>query len=184
MTLLILGLALWWAAHLLKRLAPRWRAALPKGGPDRGIMSVVILLSVVLMVLGYRGAEITPLFELPTGARPINYLMMFGAVLLFGMAGSKGRLGTHLRHPMLLGMITWAISHLLVNGDLASLVLFGGLGVWAVTTIFVINAKAGPWTRPAPGPASGDIKLLIISIVAYLAITTIHHFIGPSPFGM
>ena len=183
MTILILGIILWWAAHFFKRLAPELRSKLPSGGPDRGIMAVTILGSVLLMIVGYKWANFTPVYDPPTWAKPVNNLLMVVSVVLFGMAGSKGRLGTKLRHPMLLGFIVWAVAHLIANGDVASVVLFGGLGLWGVASIFLINAQEGPWERPEPGPASGDIKLFAISAVVFIVIGTIHHLIGPSPFG-
>jgi len=183
MTFLILGVLLWIAAHFLKRLAPGLRGALPSGGPDRGIMALLIVASVILMIIGYRGAEVSPVFDVPGWAKPVNNLLMIVSVLFFGMAGSKGRLGTKFRHPMLIGFTIWAVAHLLANGDLASLILFGGLGLWSVASIFLINAQDGPWDRPEPGPASGDIKLFIITAVVFTVISTVHYFIGPSPFG-
>lgn len=183
MTILILGVALWWAAHLLKRLAPGLRGKLPSGGPDRGIMAAAIFGSVILMVLGYWYSGFTPVYEPPSWAKPVNNLMMIGAILLFGMSPSKGKLGSMLRHPMLLGLIVWAVAHLLANGDLSSVVLFGGLGLWAVVTIFLTNAQDGPWQKPEPTDARGDVKLLIITAVVFTVVSVIHVLIGPSPFG-
>jgi uncharacterized membrane protein len=86
-----------------------------------------------------------------------------------------------LRHPMLLGVLVWAFAHLLVNGDMASVVLFGGMGVWAVMQIMLINSQE-TWERPVRGPASGDVKLLIISAVVFTVIVGIHIGLGYNPF--
>jgi hypothetical protein len=98
------------------------------------------------------------------------------------MGSSRGRLRSLLRHPMLTGVIVWAVAHLLVNGDVASLVLFGAMAVWAVTEMAVINATSDGWNRPEPGPASGDIKLAVISVVVFSVIAVIHYLLGHSPF--
>jgi hypothetical protein len=83
---------------------------------------------------------------------------------------------------MLTGVTVWAIAHLLVNGDAASLVLFGWLGLWAVGSMAVINAREPAWARPAPGPASGDLRLLLITAVIYAVIAAIHTWLGYWPF--
>ena len=184
MTLILLGLLLWVVAHFFKRVLPNARNAMNTrmgAGPARGVMSVLILLSVVLMVMGYRGHEAAQIYAPMAGMGHLNNLLMVVSVVLFGMSGSKGRLGTMLRHPMLLGVLVWAFAHLLVNGDMASIVLFGGMAVWAVLQIMLINARE-TWERPARGPASGDVKLLIISAVVFIVIVGIHTMLGHSPF--
>jgi ABC-type cobalt transport system substrate-binding protein len=113
----------------------------------------------------------------------VNNALMIIAVVLMGMGKSKGRARAWLRHPMLWGIVVWAVAHLLVNGDVASIVLFGGMGLWALANMLLINAQDGPWQRPAPGPASGDIKLLVISAVVFAVIVGLHMWLGPNPFG-
>lgn len=183
MTLLTLGVALWWVAHLFKRIAPGLRAALGEG-PGKGIVALALLGSVVLMVIGYRSVE-TParLYTPPDWGRHLNNLAMYVAIVLFGMGSSTGRMRTWLRHPMLTGFALWALSHLLVRGDTASAVLFGGLGLWAVISIPLISARQGPWTRPEPGPVVGDIRLLVIAAALYAVIVLIHwQIFGLYPF--
>jgi uncharacterized membrane protein len=184
MMLILIGLLLWIAAHFFKRVLPSVRNAMDDrmgAGPARGVMSVLILLSVILMIIGFRGHDATQLYAPMDGMRPVNNLLMVVSVVLFGMSGSKGRLGTMLRHPMLLGILVWAVAHLLVNGDMASVVLFGGIGIWAVMQILLINAQE-TWTRPESGPASGDVKLFIISAVVFSVIAGIHIALGYNPF--
>jgi uncharacterized membrane protein len=185
MPLLILGLVLWTAAHLFARAVPGARKGLDRAlgaGPARGAVAAVILVSVVLMVLGYRRAPVVPVYAPPSWGIHLNNLAMFLAVGLMGAGRSKGRARSWLRHPMLTGVTVWAIAHLLVNGDAASLVLFGWLGLWAVASMAIINAREPVWTRPVPGPASGDLRLLLITAVIYAVIATIHTWLGYWPF--
>ncbi len=185
MTLLVLGLALWWATHVFKRLMPSARAAMAAkmgAGPSKGIVALLVLASVVLMVLGYRAAGYSAVYTPPGWGIHLNNLLMLVAVALFGAGSSKGKARSLFRHPMLMGMITWAFSHLLVNGDLASLVLFGGLGIWAIFAIVLINAREPAWVRPEPGPIAGDIKLAVISLVLFCVIAFVHNLLGPWPF--
>ena len=184
MTTLLIGLLLWVVAHFFKRVLPSMRMAMNDrmgAGPARGVMSVAILLSVVLMIIGYRGAEINQVYAPMVGMGHLNNLLMVISVVLIGMSASKGRLGTKMRHPMLTGVIVWGVAHLLVNGDMASIVLLGGITVWSVLQIMLINAQE-TWERPERGPASGDIKLLIISTVMFIVIVGIHSALGYSPF--
>ncbi|MXU64509.1 NnrU family protein [Oceanomicrobium pacificus] len=185
MIYLVAGLILWSGAHLFKRVAPGARDGLIErigAGPVRGVVALLLLLSVVLMVIGYRSYLAPQVYVTPGWTVHLNNLLMLIAVFLLGMGSSKGRARSWLRHPMLTGVLVWSVAHLLVNGDLASILLFGWLGVWAIVEMLVINAAEGAWERPAPGPASGDLRLVIISVVVFAVITTIHYFIGPSPF--
>ncbi len=181
MTLLIGGLILWTVAHFFKRVTPDLRSSL--GNAGKGIVAVLIIISVVMMVKGFQAAPEDVIYEAPGWGKPVNNLLMLVAVALMGMGNSKGRARSWLRHPMLIGLLVWSGAHILVNGDVASLVLFGGLAAWALVTMALINRAEGPWQRPEPGPASSDVKWLVISAVVFAVIAGIHVWIGPSPFG-
>ncbi|QDL90961.1 hypothetical protein FDP22_03645 [Paroceanicella profunda] len=182
MALLIIGLVLWWGAHLLKRLAPGLRGALGET-PGKGIVAAVLLLALVLMIAGYRQAEITDVWFPPLWAWHLNNLLMLIAIALLGMGHSKGRTRSWFRHPMLMAVATWGVAHLAVNGDLASVVLFGGMLAWAVVEMLVINATSPAWVRPEPGPAKGDLRLALITIAAFVLIVAVHWGVfGVKPF--
>ena len=182
MDILILGLLLWSLPHLLKRIAPGLRGRLGDV-PGKMLVTVLSLAAIALMVIGYRRAEVVPLYTPLPGIGHLNNLLMLIAIFLLGMGHSRGMLRAKLRHPMLTGVIVWAVAHLLVNGDYASLLLFGGMGLWAVLEMMMINAQDGPWQRPAPGPITGDLRLLAITLVLYGAIGGIHAWLGYWPFG-
>lgn len=185
MTLLVLGLLLWVVAHVTKRAAPDARAGLTARlgeGASKGVFAVLIAAGLILMIVGYRAAPFTPVYTPPGWGVHLNNLLMLAAVGLFGMGMSKGRARSWLRHPMLISVIVWSLAHLLVNGDLASVVLFGGLALWAVANMVLINARAPAWVRPAPGPASGDLRLVGITLVTYAVIGLLHGWLGPWPF--
>jgi uncharacterized membrane protein len=73
------------------------------------------------------------------------------------------------------------VAHLLVNGDLASAVLFGGLGLWALAEMLLIG-RAEPWKRPAPGSIKGDARNLVATALIYALIAGIHIWLGHNPF--
>lgn len=185
MTLLILGIVLWFAAHLTKRLVPAFRQSLQDkmGENSKGIFAALIAVSVILMIFGYRMADVNVVYSLPSWAGHLNNLLMVIAILLFGI-GSKGSwLGSRMRHPMLISMKIWAIAHLLVNGDVASILLFGSLLVWAIVTVILINRSEGPWT-PDHTVAFGqrDIKLTVVWSVMFIIIVAVHIWLGHNPF--
>lgn len=181
MTYLVIGLALWVIAHLFKRWAPGARAAMGENAAKMAV-AVALVAAIVLMVIGYRAAEVQPLYSPLPGIGYLNNLLMVVSVFLFGVGGTKGTLYTRLRHPMLTGTALWAIAHLLVNGDVASLVLFGGIGLWAVVSMLVINAS-GPWARPTGGRGvKGDLMNLAGTVVLFGIIAYVHIWLGYSPF--
>mgnify|MGYP001824689998 CR=1 FL=1 len=185
MALLVLGLLIWTAAHIFKRAAPDVRARLTErkgAGPSKGLFAAVIALGLVLMILGYRAAPVIHVWSPPGWTVHLNNLLMIPAIALFGAGNSKGRARSLLRHPMLTGVIVWAVAHLLVNGDAASLILFGGLTLWALAEIAIINARDPDWQRPEPGPVSGDVRLAVITLVLYGVISWIHAWLGYWPF--
>ena len=178
--LLILGVALWWAAHLFKRVAPERRAAM--GDKGKGPVAGVIALSILLMIFGHRGTEFIPVWNPPTFMVHINNLLMLIAIYMLSPAPKRGKLLQSVRHPMLTGFGIWATAHLLVNGDASSIVLFGGLLVWAVITPRIVNAADGDWTPRTGGSYARDVMFLVASAVLVGIIGSIHSLIGPWPF--
>lgn len=179
MAYLVLGLILWTAAHLFKRVAPELRARMGTAG--KGVVALGVLAGLALMIIGYRQAESVNVWFPPAWTVHVNNLMMLGAVFLYGMSATKGRLRGAMRHPQLTAVKVWAVAHLLVNGDLASLILFGGLLGWAVLEVVVINMSED-WDRPQPGEAKKDILLVVITVVLFFAMTFVHNWLGVWPF--
>jgi uncharacterized membrane protein len=180
MTLLIIGLLLWVASHTLKRVAPGLRAGLgDKSG--KGVVAIMALAGIVLMVIGYRGAAVVPVYAPVPGMGHLNNLLMLISLFLFAAGSVKGVVASKVRHNMLTGLVIWALSHLLVNGDLASIVLFGGLALYAVGSMYLIS-RAEPWDRPAPGPLKNDMKAVVAAVVLYAVIVAIHWWLGHNPF--
>src|SRR5210317_121986 len=175
MTLLILGLILWIVPHWLKRLAPDLRASM--GARGRGVISILLFIGLGLMIYGYRQAEVVNIWYPPAFLVHFNNLLMVVAVAVFAMAHTKGRLRGKMRHPMLVSVKIWAIAHLLVNGDLASIILFGGMLVWAVVSVILIN-RAEDWTRPEPGDKGRDWLFAVITVVTFAIMIDVHIPLG------
>jgi uncharacterized membrane protein len=178
--LLILGVALWAAAHLFKRLAPAQRASM--GDKGKAVFGLLILLSVVLMVIGYRGADTAQLWSPPAFLTHVNNLLMLLAFYLYAASGMKTRITRVIRHPQLTAVKAWAVAHLLVNGDLASVILFGGILAWAVASVILINRAQRDWTRPAPASVGKEIGAVVGAVVVMLAVGWVHTKLGYWPF--
>jgi uncharacterized membrane protein len=182
-SLLILGLALWTAAHFFKRLMPMQRAAM--GDAGKAVVAVAIVAGVVLMVLGYRGAEFLNVWTPPAFLTHVNNTLMIFAFWVYGSSMAKGAKvwpANKIRHPQLTAVKIWALAHLLVNGDLASIVLFGGLLAWAVGEVILINRAQPGWTAPATAGTATKVRLLVITLVLYGAVAAIHAWLGYWPF--
>ena len=180
MLLLALGLALWVVPHLLKRLAPDLRAQWGERG--KLPLTLAMVAGVVLMVLGYRSAEGSFYWGRTPAMVGINNLLMLVSIYLFAAAGMKTAVARKLRHPMLLGVVLWSVAHLLVNGDTPSFLLFGGMGLWALVQIALIN-RAESWVPPAAKPAKFEAMALAGTLLVYGAIAGVHYALGYPAFG-
>lgn len=182
MSILILGLALWVGAHFFKRVAPAQRGRLGEAG--KGIVAVLIVASVVLMVIGYRSAPYIQIWWPPAFLAHLNNLLVLLAFYLFAASGAKTWITTKIRHPQLTAVKLWAVAHLLVNGHLAAMILFGGLLAWAVAEVIVINRTTGAWVRPAPAPMRKEITAVVATVVIFVVVALVHYWLGVSPFGV
>lgn len=178
--LLILGVLLWIAAHFFKRVMPAQRAAM--GDKGKGVVALGIVAGIVLMVIGFRAAPFIHVWSPPAFMVHINNLLVLVAIFMMSPAPKKGVLLNSIRHPMLTGFMAWAVAHLLVNGDLAGMILFGGLLLWAFVEIRVLNAVEPEWSPGEPGTLAKDAMFLVASLVIMAVIGYIHGWLGPWPF--
>ncbi|WP_227284385.1 MULTISPECIES: NnrU family protein [Paracoccaceae] len=178
--LLILGLALFMGSHWFKRLMPARRAAM--GDPGKGLVALGILAGIVLMVIGYRSAAYVNVWFPPFFLIHVANLLMVIAFWLFALSVIQGTISARIRHKQLTATKTWAISHLLVNGDLASILLFGGLLGWAVGSVIMINKAEPTWERPANASLKNDGLAFVAGLVAFVVVAFIHSWLGYYPF--
>ena len=179
--LLGLGVAAWWAGHLFKRVAPDLRA--PMGDKGKGLVALALVAAIVLMTIGYRMAPYVPVWFPPAWTVHLNNLAVLIAIYLMSPAPKYGRLVHGWRHPMLVGFGLWAGAHLAVNGDLASLVLFGGLLAWVPAAIVAINRAEPAWAgRAGSGKLAMDGAFVLASAVLLAIVGYIHWWLGVWPF--
>jgi len=185
LTLLIIGVLLWSAVHLFPSLMPTTRARLIERIGNkryRALFALDIVIALVLMVLGWKSAAIAPVYLPPLYGSPIVTGMMLLSFILFAAANAPGNIKRMLRHPMLTGMAVWAGAHLLANGDYRSLILFGGLGAWAIIAMLTISRRDKGWVKPAAVPFSRDLMTIAASAALFALVIFLHEtVIGVSP---
>ena len=184
MALIILGLLLFAGVHLVPSLAPdlkaAWHKKLGEGG-YKGTFSLLLILSFVLMSMGWRSAQPELLYLPAAELRHPAMALVAIAFLLFIVSNRPSRLRLWIRHPQLTGVLLWAVAHLLINGDNRSVVLFGSMAVWSCVEILAINRREGVWIKgDAPGLGTELITLLVTAIVIALVIA-IHPYISGMP---
>jgi uncharacterized membrane protein len=100
------------------------------------------------------------------------------SLILFASSRLPTDIKLVLRHPQLTGVLIWGIAHLLSNGDSRSLVLFGGLGLWAIVEMIVINRREGAWVRPQPVGAKRSTVPVMIGVIAWFVLFFVHPWIA------
>jgi uncharacterized membrane protein len=145
-------------------------------GPTFGLLSVVAL---VLIVLGWRMADFVPVYDPPEWGRPANFALTLIAFVCLGIFIFRGTFRQSLRFPLAIGVTFWATGHLLANGDLASLILFGGMLAYA---ILYIAAGLLNGVRPSPDVRAGhDLLSVLIGVAFYGVMTQLHPVITGVP---
>jgi uncharacterized membrane protein len=178
MALLILGLVLFLGTHAFT-MAREPRAALIARvgeGPYKGLYAALSIAGFVLIAVGfgrYRAAGYIPVWDPPVWTRHLALLLVWPAFIMVVAAYVPGRIKQTLKHPMLAGVKLWAVAHLLANGDLGSILLFGAILIWAILARISVKRRdevrdhGGPATFPA-GPRN-DLIAIAVGTVIWLA---------------
>ncbi|WP_436640724.1 NnrU family protein [Microbaculum sp. FT89] len=189
MFVLIAGLAIFLIGHSAKIVAPGWReGVIARYGDNawKGVYSLVALVGFVLIVWGYGLARQDPvvLYSPPVWTRHLALVLMMPVFVMLAAAYIPGRIKTTLKHPMLAAVKLWAVAHLLANGTLADVLLFGSFLAWAVCDR--ISLKRRPEvpqiTGLSPAPAN-DVVALVIGATLYVVFLVFLHewLFGVSP---
>ena len=189
---LIAGLLLFLGVHSTRVFADDWRnrtRARVGAGPFKGIYSLLSLAGFVLLVWGYGVARQQPvvLWNPPTGMRHLAALLTLLSFVLLAAAYVPGnQIKARLHHPMVLGVKVWALAHLLANGTLADVLLFGGFLVWAIV-LFAASRRRDrrEHTVYAHGSAGATGITVVVGVLAWAAFAFWLHrvLIGVAPFG-
>jgi uncharacterized membrane protein len=174
MALFVLGLVLFLGVHSVAIVAPAWRDAqvARSAGTWKGLYSIVSVIGLVLLVYGYGLARQAPvvLWTPPAALRHIALLLMLPVFPLLLAAYLPGRIQAAARHPMLLAVKFWATAHLLANGTLVDVILFGAFLAWAVIDRIAVKRRAVQRAVPgAPPSALNDAIALVFGLAIYVA---------------
>jgi uncharacterized membrane protein len=189
LTVLVLGLAVFIGAHTFVTFRDaRARAIARLGHGYRAIFAVTALAGLVLIIWGYgqyRAHEWIQVWSPPTFMRHITIGLMLFAVIFVTAAFIPSHIKTRLKHPMLAGIKTWALAHLLSNGDLGSIVLFGAFLAWGVYARIAAKRRGDLGPKTAPVGWTNDAIVVALGVVIYLALGYVFHpaVIGVPVFG-
>jgi len=181
LSVMILGLVLFYAAHIFttKREARAQAIAKLGEGTYKILYSLVSLAGLVLIIWGfanYRATGVIGIWAPPTAFKHITLALMLPAVVLVVASYIRGRIFVTLKHPMLAGIMLWAAGHLLANGDLGAIILFGSFLIWAVYDRISMRWRTDSGAPPIPvGGITNDVIAVAVGVVAYLALAFVFH---------
>ena len=176
MLVLVAGLVLFVAVHLIPTVVPLRGALIARlgAGAYRGLFSVVALAGLVLLVWGFARAPFEPLYAPPSWGRSLAVFAVPVSLVLLAAANMPTHIRAALRHPMLLGVLLWAIAHLLSNGDLRSVVLFGGFAGYALIDLTSVVARGKRPSTEKPPRVAMDAVAIVAGLIAAGLFTYFH----------
>lgn len=192
MEMLVMGLILFLGLHSVRIFAPNWReqtvAMLGEKG-YKGLYTLGSLLGLGLIIWGYSVARQTPvvIWSPPVGMRHLASLLTLGTFVLLVAAYVPGNhLKAKVGHPMVAGVKLWALAHLLANGNLADVALFGGFLVWAIVDFASLRRRDRAAGRPAMvGTVRGTGLTVVLGVATWALFAFALHapLIGVRPIG-
>ncbi len=188
---LVLGLVLWLGPHVLVTRRAAREAVVKRLGEGlyKGLFSLVALIGIVLIGYGfahYRAAGWIDLWDPPAWTRHLDEALMWPAMICVTAAYIPGHIKRVLKHPMLVGVKLWAVGHLVSNGDLGSIILFGTILAWAVYDRISLKHRRDRGAPPIPtGGRRYDWMAVLVGTIIYLAVGLVFHplVIGVPAFG-
>ncbi|MFZ1150395.1 MAG: NnrU family protein [Xanthobacteraceae bacterium] len=187
----IIGLVVFLGTHVFVTMRDHRAAVVARIGewPYRGLFSLVSIVGIVLIGYGfaaYRAAGPIMVWYPPVWTRHIVVALMWPASIMIAAAYIPGNIKRVLKHPMLVGVKTWAFAHLCANGDLGGIILFGSVLAWAVYDRITLKRRKDAGAPPIPvGGTKNDIIAIVVGTIIYLALGFVFHpvVIGVPAFG-
>jgi uncharacterized membrane protein len=191
LAILIVGLIIFLGAHVFVTRRDARAAVIARIGerPYKGLIAVASLIGLVLIGYGfgqYRAHGWIDVWHPPRWTYYVTQILMWPASIFVVAAYIRGNIWRSLKHPMLVGVKTWAVAHLIANGDLGSIVLFGSFLLWAGYDRATLKRRTDPGAPPIPaGGHRNDILALVVGTVLYLVLGLMFHplVIGVPVFG-
>jgi len=192
LNILILGLAVFLATHVFVSFREARASVIERVGLPlyRSLFAIVSLVGLALIIWGYaqyRAHDLVQLWSPPAFMRHITIGLVFFAAIFIVAAFFPSHIKTRLKHPMLAGVKAWALAHLLSNGDLGSVLLFGTFLAWGVYARIAAKRRGdiGAAATPAPDGWTGDVIVVALGTAIFLALGFWFHpyVIGVPVFG-
>jgi uncharacterized membrane protein len=179
--ILILGLAVFIGAHVFVTRRGERAALIARMGEGtyKIAFSVVSIIAVVLIGWGfalYRATGWVDIWYPPAWTRHVTVALMWFAIVFAVAAYIPGNIKRVLKHPLLVGVKTWAFAHLLANGDLGSIILFGAILGWAVYDRISLKHRTDAGAPSIPiGGWKNDLAAIVVGTLVYLALGFVFH---------
>lgn len=191
LSIMILGLVIFLGGHLVTTMRERRAALIARFGENayKGVYSLVSAVGIALIVYGfarYRANEWIELWSPPAWTKHLAALLVLFAMIMLVAAYARGHIYMTLKHPMLAGVKLWALAHLLANGDLGSVILFGSVLAWAVIDRVSLKRRTDPGAPPIPvGGMRNDVIAVFGGVALYAVLGWWFHpyVIGVPAFG-
>jgi uncharacterized membrane protein len=193
LAIMIIGLAVFLGSHTLVTLRPQRAAVIARVGEGayKGLFALVSLVGILLIGYGfarYRGVDgFINIWMPPRWTRHVTELLVWPAIIAIVAAYIPGEIKRVLKHPMLVGLKLWAVAHLLSNGDLGSIILFGSILAWAVYDRISLKRRtdAPALAVPTGGGYRNDFIVVVVGTLVYFVLGFWFHpwVIGVPVFG-
>jgi uncharacterized membrane protein len=188
---LVLGLILFLGPHVFVTMRSQRAGAVKQLGewPYKGLFAVISIVGLYVAGKGFgmsSDASQIVIWSPPHVMRYVTQLLMWPACVCVAAAYLPGDIKRTLKHPMLVGVKLWAVAHLLANGDLGGIILFGAVLAWAVYDRISLKHRSDPGGPPIPlGGRKNDIAAVIVGTILYLALGLVFHplVVGVMVFG-
>ena len=178
MTVMIIGMVLFFGIHFVP-LTPLNQKLIDRFGFNgyRGVFSIFAAVGLGLLIWGYSMIPYEEVWLPITGAREISLIAMPIALILLVTGNLKSNINRFIPHPMLTGILIWAATHLLANGDLAALLLFGSFGLYAIIDMAYTDKTSAKEKQPL----SRDALVVAIGLGAYALLLYFHDYVAGVP---
>jgi uncharacterized membrane protein len=176
LAIMIVGLAVFIGAHLFTTMRTQRAAVIARlgEGPYKGLYSLVSLIGILLIAYGfglYRSTGWIEVWHPPRWTRHVNNILLWPALVCIAAAYIPGDIKRVLKHPMLVGIKLWAVGHLIANGDLGSIILFGSILAWAVYDRITLKYRTDPGAPAFPdGGRDCDTIAVVVGTLLFLGL--------------
>jgi len=177
MTLLLLGVVTFAVLHFI----PYWGQNVRAGAvgligelPYKGLFALATLGSFVMMVMGWKSAEVSMIYAPPSWGFHLTQIFVLAGFILFVASNAPTNIRRVIRHPQLLGVSLWGIGHLLSNGENRSVLLFTGLAIFSFVAMIGSNQRDGEWVKREKVGVTKDIFTLVIALLLFAGFIQFH----------